>query len=101
MGLEYGDGKSVDHINGNPLDNRRENLRICTQQENSWNQRKRRTNTCGFKGVYWDKGAKKYQAQICKDGKRKYLGLFDCPEKAHEAYCKAAQELHGEFSRVA
>jgi hypothetical protein len=101
MGLQYGDKRQVDHINGNTLDNRRENLRVCTQQQNMQNSKKRRTNTSGYKGVSWHKRDKKYRAQIRKDGKNKSLGCFDTPQEAHQAYCEASQELHGEFARAA
>ena len=55
----------IDHINGNKLDNRRSNLRVCTHWENSCNQRKRCTNTTGFTGVSYLKCAKKYEAVNC------------------------------------
>ena len=93
------DGQEVDHINVNPLDNRRENLRICSHHENSFNRTKYSNNKSGFKGVYFDKQKQKFRAYINIDGKRKYLGYFDDPEEAHQAYCKAAIKLHGEFAR--
>lgn len=89
--------EQVDHINGDGLDNRRCNLRLATPQQNQGNSRKRSNNRSGFKGV-WLHG-NKYQAQIGVNYHTQYLGTFDTPEAAHEAYCKAAHELFGEFAR--
>jgi len=91
------DGMDVDHINGDKLDNRKSNLRICTRQENLMNVAKKKNNTSGFKGVCFDKQSQKFKAQIRIDGKQKFLGLFEKAEDAHEAYKKAAVKLHGEF----
>jgi len=98
MGLARGDGLVIDHINGNRLDNRKENLRICSRGENSRNQALSRGNTSGFKGVTWHKYAGKFFVQITCAGKRRNLGYFDCPELGHEFYCLAADMLHGEFA---
>ena len=92
-------GKDVDHINRNPLDNRRENLRICTHQQNQFNKTKRSDNTSGYKGVYFHKQKQKFRAQIMVDKKPKHLGYFDTAERAHEEYQKAALKLHGNFAR--
>lgn len=93
-------GQKVDHINGNGLDNRRDNLRFCTDAENSRNRGPNRTNKTGFKGVLWSVTAKKFQAFISNEGRSKYLGSFDCPFKAARAYDAAARELHGEFANT-
>jgi hypothetical protein len=90
----------VDHINGNGLDNRKANLRLATVAENSQNARRRKDNASGFKGVYWDKYWKRWKAQIRYDGKCKRLGTFSTPEEAHEAYCRAAQDFHGQFANT-
>jgi hypothetical protein len=94
-----GKADQVDHINGNGLDNRRKNLRLATPSENACNSVPRSTNTSGFKGVCWHKGAGKWMAQIVLDGKNNYLGLFDTAEDAHAAYAKKSLELHGRFGR--
>ena len=87
----------VDHISGDGLDNRRVNLRTCSRSENARNSRKRVNNTSGFKGVSWQKGRGKWKAQISVAGKNRHLGLFNTAAEAHSAYCRAADELHGEF----
>lgn len=86
----------IDHINGNKLDNRKCNLRLCTDAENSYNRPANSRNILGVKGV--SPVGKKFQAQICYKGKNHYLGIFDTIEKAKEAYDNKAYELFGEFS---
>lgn len=98
LGLKYGERKSVDHRNGNKLDNRLENIRACSQAENCKNTRMRSTNTSGFKGVSWIESRGKWQATIAANGKSIYLGRYKTPEEAHEKYVAAAKELHGEFA---
>ena len=94
-----GDGKVIDHISGDGLDNRRSNLRFVTHTENLRNSPRRRNNTSGFKGVHYFRG--KYQSQIWVNGKNKFLGRFDTAEAAHAAYCEASAKYHGEFGRTA
>jgi hypothetical protein len=98
LGLEFGIRRAVDHINGDKLDNRRENIRECAQAENCRNRGRTKENKSGFKGVHWDATKRKWQATIRLGGKSKYLGRFDLPEDAHKAYCNAANQLHGEFA---
>ena len=93
------DGKMIDHINVNPLDNRRENLRVCTNQQNQCNKTKYKNNKSGFKGVYFNKQNQKFAAQIRLNGKKKQLGYFATAEAAHECYKRAAIKYHGEFAR--
>lgn len=93
-------GMVVDHINGDSLDNRRSNLRLCTPAENARNRSKKKNSTSGFKGVSWNNMANKWQAQIMANGKLKALGVFVEKEDAARAYDKAARELHGEFART-
>jgi hypothetical protein len=92
-------GVMVDHINGNLLDNRRENLRACTAGENSRNKKMHKNNKTGFKGVYPHR--EKFCAQIRANGVKYRLGAFDSPEEAHAEYVRAAKKLHGEFARTA
>lgn len=96
--LNAPENMQVDHINGNGLDNRRCNLRLCTQAENMRNKRKRSKNKSGFKGVCWHRKIKKWQAAILGNGERRYLGYFVDPADAARAYDKAATELHGAFA---
>ncbi len=93
-GLDY-----VDHINGDTLDNRRENLRPATHQQNTWNRKLATNNTTGFKGVYRTP-AGTFMAQICKDGHIHRLGTFPTAEAAGHAYDDAAVELFGEFAAL-
>lgn len=92
-------GQIVDHINGDPLDNRKSNLRLCSQGENVMNQRRRTNNTSGFKGVSFSKDRRKWVANIQSCGRFKFLGYYATPEDAHAAYVEAAKRLHGEFAR--
>ncbi len=90
-------GFVVDHFNGNKHDNRRSNLRVCTQSENRRNARK----FCGasrFKGVSWSRWAGKWQAGICHNGKSIHLGYFDDEIDAALAYDRKARELFGAFA---
>lgn len=66
----------IDHINGDTSDNRIENLRIASQQENCKNRSQQKNNTSGNTGVTWNKASGKWQASISVDGKLKYLGIF-------------------------
>ncbi len=91
----------IDHINGDPSDNRFANLRESTLNGNAHNAKKRKDNTSGFKGVSWHKGVGKWTARIMVNNKHLNLGVFATPEAAYQAYCKAANDLHGEFARAA
>lgn len=94
--LNTPEGMVTDHINGDKLDNRKENLRYCTQGQNLRNQRRTRS-----KSVY--KGVKEtlqgsFQARIQINKKQIYLGNFKTPIEAARAYNDAAIEHHGEFA---
>jgi hypothetical protein len=90
----------IDHINCDPSDNRICNLREATVGENQRNRKARRNNSCGLKGVAFEKNSNKWRADIRVNRKGKCLGRFETPEEAHEAYQQAARELHGQFARV-
>lgn len=92
-------GMTVDHKNGDGLDNRRSNLRYATHSQNSRNAKKR-DNLSGYKGVSWHDKANRWHARIWTGEKSRHLGLFDFPEDAADAYDTAARELYGEFARV-
>ena len=89
----------VDHINGNPSDCRKSNLRITSQHRNTFNSALPKNSTTGFKGVCWDKKEKKYMAHIHPNGKMKFLGYYNSPIDAALAYDKAAFLYFGEYAR--
>lgn len=90
----------IDHINGDPADNRICNLRICTSSQNKMNQGLRRNKRSRYRGVSFSRAAMKWAATIQAGGKRKHIGLFESEEDAAKAYDAAAQSLHGSFSRT-
>ena len=96
--MDAPEGMEVDHINHDPLDNRRENLRVCTHSENGKNKLLPKNNTSGYKGVYPYKG--KYKASIRINGDLTYLGMYWEPEDAARAYNNAAAIYFGEYASV-
>ncbi len=91
-------GKVVDHINGNVWDNRRRNLRVCTRAQNSRNSVGRSGTSSLFKGVTWDRRARKWVAIIVHGGKGLRLGSFDDEVEAARAYDRKARELFGAYA---
>lgn len=91
----------IDHIDGDGTNNAIWNLRVATQSQNGCNKRKPSNNSSGYKGVFYNNREKRWHARISKQGKQYHIGTFKCPKAAHEAYCKKAEELHGEFARTA
>lgn len=91
-------GSTVDHINRNPLDNRKANLRLCTHSQNSWNSGYRSNNTSGYRGVMWIQHHQRWAARIAAHGRRYHLGEFRDARAAALAYNEAALRLHGEFA---
>ena len=99
MLLDAKKGVPIDHINGNGLDNRRENLRFVTPAQNHMNRHiPKRGSTSKYKGVYWGKKHKKWVARIGIDGKTFHLGNLDSEEDAALLYDAAARLLFREFS---
>ncbi len=90
-------GRVVDHVNANRWDNRRDNLRVCTQAENLRNRRSFRGNS-RFKGVHWNERVGKWVASICLNRKLIHLGYFDDEVEAAHAYDRKARELFGPFA---
>lgn len=91
--------KRIDHINGNALDNRKENLRVCTHRQNTYNRGKMKNNTSGYKGVFIDKGRKRWTGACVVEGKR-IKKQFDTKEEAALFYNEIASKYHGEFARL-
>lgn len=87
----------VDHINRNPSDNRKNNLRICYQYQNTINQKIRSNNTFGICGVSYDKRSGKWEAHIKINKKKKSLGLYSTLQEAAKARYEAEDEYYGEF----
>lgn len=90
----------IDHIDKNKLNNRIENLRECTQRQNSLNQSGSRRSTSKYKGVSWDKVNKKWLAQIMVHRRGKKLGRFVDELDAARAYNNAALQYFGEFAQL-
>lgn len=88
----------IDHKNGNRLDNRRNNLRICTQSQNCMNRKATTKGISGYKGVTQYIDGERWIARIEVENKKIRLGLFNDIKKAALAYNKAAQKYHGEFA---
>lgn len=89
--------KQVDHINGNKLDNRKENLRVVNNSQNGAN-RKRAWSSLGLKGVF--KKRDKFGARLTYNNKEIWLGVFDTPEAAAKAYNTAAIRFFGEHASL-
>jgi hypothetical protein len=98
MGLSYGDRRKVDHVHHVKTDNRKSELRICTNQQNGFNSKRRSHNKSGYKGVVLVDRDPPWRASIVVNKKQRYLGLFETPELAHEFYCLAADLVYGEFA---
>lgn len=90
----------IDHINGDKLDNRKSNLRLCTISLNGANTRIASNNTSGYKGVHWDTRDKKWLAKICVNQKSMNLGRYENKMDAAVAYNEAAKVYFGEFARL-
>jgi hypothetical protein len=102
LNLVPGDGMIGDHIDCmSTLDNRRKNLRVADYSQSSANQRRKKDNSSGFKGVSRGRRYKSgWKATIYWRNTRIPLGTFETKEAAHEAYCEAAKKYHGEFART-
>lgn len=93
--LNAPDGMEVDHINGDTLDNRKENLRLCNRHQNARNTRR---SDMPFKGICFQN--KKWYARIVAAGKKRHLGCFHTATEAAQAYDRAARDYFGEFARL-
>lgn len=93
-------GKEIDHVNGNKLDNRRANLRHVSHSQNMRNMKIHKDNKSGFKGVSLHKHSGLHTARICVNRISIHLGYFKSAIEASLAYCKASLKYHGVFGRV-
>lgn len=98
------EGYEVDHINGDKLDNRKDNLRFVTHQQNMWNRGKLKTNSSfasKYIGVTWRHERNKWRSRITlPNGKRMYLGSFEKEEDAAKAYNDAAKKYRGQYAKL-
>ena len=99
--LHYGEIplSQIDHINGNRLDNRICNLRLASNQENSFNTKIKKNNTSGCTGVTWSQNAKKWMAQIVVNNKTIYLGIFKDKNLAIQTRENAVKAHFGVFAK--
>lgn len=94
--------EEIDHEDLDGSNNKWANLRQASPTQNRWNQGIKKSNTSGYKGVYFQKFSGKWMARIrVGEKQRLYLGIFDSPEEAGAAYNKAALQYHGDFARAA
>jgi hypothetical protein len=98
--LHCKEGLEVDHINGNGIDNRKENIRVCTKINNLRNRKRRTDSFCKYKGVYFNKRRKRWNAYITVDRKRISLKTFSNPIDAAIAYNTFAIKYFGEFAKL-
>lgn len=100
LGLDYGDKRQGDHINGDSLDNRRANLRIALPIENARNCRMHSNNSSGFNGVSFHRNRNKWLAQYSHDRIRTHIGYFVSKVDAAQAFMFVTYLHYGEFSRI-
>jgi hypothetical protein len=89
------EGFDTDHINGNGLDNRKDNIRTATRSQNMLNRADNKNSTSGHRGVSWHAKMKKWQVQVRVNNKNKYIGLFELLADAANAYREKSMELIG------
>ena len=89
----------IDHIDGNPSNNRWNNLRPATRSQNNANAKRQSNNTSGYKGVSFSKQKGLFRAVVKFKGKQHHCGFFASAKIAHMAYLRRSKELHGEFAR--
>lgn len=90
----------IDHRDRNGLNNCRRNIRGCNQSQNVANSRKRHGGTSKYKGVYYNAELSKWTAEIMKNYRHYYLGVFTLEKEAARAYNRAAKKFFGRFARI-
>ena len=95
--MGFPEGRMVDHRNHNTLDNRRENLRVATAEQNNRNAKIRIDNSSGFKGVNYHKINRRWTATVRVNGIQTYLGSFVTKEEAVEVRRSVSEKLYGQF----
>lgn len=100
LGRELDRNEFVNPVNNNPLDCRRENLRLSDYAHSARSRRKQSETSSRFKGVSWHKRDKKWLASIGMNGKQKWLGYFDTEREAANAYEQAAKEMFGDYANA-
>ncbi len=90
-------GQDVDHINGNSLDNRSCNLRLCNRSQNLCNHHKRRAGVSGYTGVSPHGNSGRWRAYVNKNGRQLHCGYFDTAIEAAKERDRVAKIIHGEF----
>ena len=98
--LEPKDDEQVDHIDGNGLNNQRDNLRVANSSQQRMNSEKRRNTLSIYKGVFYCKSTKKWRVLIIKNYHLHHLGYFKDEKEAALVYDVAAQELFGEYAKL-
>ena len=98
LGLKHTDTRLCDHKNHNGLDNRRDNLRVCTRSQNQHNRLSTKSSSSIYKGIYWVKITNKWRAEITCDGIRRRLGYYQSEIEAAKVYDNAAKTHHGKFA---
>lgn len=99
--MNFPDGKYIDHVDCDPTNNQRSNLRLASEKENSRNAAKtKRKTSSNFKGVSWHKHKNKWIAMCAVNGKNTFIGYFSNEIEAAKAYDLKAKELHGEFAKT-
>jgi hypothetical protein len=93
-------GQIVDHIDGDPRNNTRANLRFATQSQNRANEHVSRGGSSVYRGVYWDANREKWSASLAIKAKPRFLGRFTDEAQAARAYDRAAAEYFGEFATL-
>ena len=99
--MHHGDTDMIiDHIDGNTLNNKINNLRKCTPLQSAHNTGPVRNSKSKYKGVAWEERRRKWKVEIRNNGKKIWLGYYECEHTAAIKYNEAALKYHGEFARL-